>query len=116
MSILDNALTHYRDLSNQRRRIEVPEWGEDGQTAIIYAKPFTLAQEQEVERKCKGDAHERAIEVLILKCEDEAGNKLFNRADKQKMMRGIASEVVARVAKEILGAGVEIVEEEMAGN
>lgn len=114
MPLIDNAVDHYKQLAGARRRIEVPEWGSDGQPAILYATPFTLAQEQVIERKCKDDAHERAVEILIMKCTDEAGEKVFSRADKMKLMHEVASDVVCRIAKAIMGSSNVL--EDMEGN
>tara|TARA_B100001123_G_C15336700_1_gene1033122 strand:+ start:652 stop:999 length:348 start_codon:yes stop_codon:yes gene_type:complete len=115
MSIIDNAVQHYRELAGQRKCIEVPEWGQDGRPALIFAKPFVLAEEQAIERRCKDDAHERAVEILIMKCTNEQGEKIFTREHKMKLMKEVSSSVVCRIAKEIMGDSGQIIED-MEGN
>ena len=53
MSILDRAKAHF---DNQEiKRIEVPEWGENGEPAIIMAEPFTLADRKTLAKFAKDD-------------------------------------------------------------
>lgn len=116
MPLIDNATQHYKDLTGEAIRIEIPEWGDDSSTpAVVYATPCTLADMKVIEKNCRGDDFERAVEVLLLKCRDSDGNRQFSREDKPKLMRAASSEVVARVAGKILGAAGELVEE-MEGN
>jgi hypothetical protein len=80
----------------QRQSIEVPEWG-----CTVWFDPLTLAERDKL-RHAQGN--EALAETLILKAEDEAGTKLFTKADKPQLMHGAAPATVARVAERMLVA------------
>lgn len=99
MSILDRAKAHF---DNQGiKRIEVPEWGEDGKPAVIMAEPFTLADRKTLAKFADGDDMEFLVRLVIMKALDEDGNKIFDLSDKPVLMNKVDPAVLLRVANEI---------------
>lgn len=101
MSLIEHARAHFTRLDV--RVIEVPEWaGEDGQPAQIYCRPLTLAEKSKLSTISeKTSPIESLAHLLIMKCEDAQGAKLFTLADKHALMNGVDPAVVARIATEI---------------
>lgn len=100
--ILDRARAHFSNMG--RRRVEVPEWGEDGAPAIFFAPSLTLRDRQSVERRCKGDVATRMILTVIMFAQKEDGTRAFT--DDASTRRAFETEVdpavVARLAAAIL--------------
>lgn len=111
MSILDRAKAHFD--AQEIKRIEVPEWGEDGKPAVILAEPFTLADRKALAKYAKDDDMEFLVRLVIMKALDEDGKKLFDLSDKPILMTKVDPAIVLRLANEI-SAVTSI--EEMAGN
>ena len=44
MSVIDRVKEHFE--SQGVKKIEVAEWGEEGQPLVIYCSPFTLAEKE----------------------------------------------------------------------
>jgi len=102
MTVIERAKAHF---SQQQRRIaEVPEWADDdGKPLIIHGKPLTLAEKQKIDayrdRWGKMDA---LAYTLILKAEDEQGNKIFTLEDKRALMTTVDPDVLARVIMDLI--------------
>lgn len=95
-----------------RRVVEVPEWGDD--VALqIYVGPLTCSDVEKLQRKHKDFLQSMSIaamvDLIILKAEDKAGEKLFTLEDKPHLMRETVA-LITRVAAEML-AGIATVEE-----
>lgn len=105
--ILDRAKAHFSSLS--RPAIEVPEWGDDSGPLKIYHTPLTLKEKQLIRNRRDSEGVMAAMaQTLIIKAKDALGNPLFTIEDKQGLMTGVDSDVVERVAAEIVnGASVE---------
>lgn len=97
MRLIEQVRTHFDGLT--RARIEVPEWaGDDGKPAVIYARPMTMAEKQKIANAGANDGHIASlVTTLILKAEDEAGNKVFTLDDKHTLMNRADTEVLARI-------------------
>lgn len=111
MSILERAKAHFD--SQEIKRIEVPEWGENGQPAVIMAEPFTLADRKTLAKFAKDDDMEFLVRLVIMKALDEDGNKLFDLSDKPVLMNKVDPAVLLRVANQISAASSV---EDMSGN
>ena len=90
--------------NQQRSVIEVPEWGEGDTPLRLYAGPVTARDIEKVQRKHKdflaSPTMSGMVEMIILKCEDEAGDAAFTLEDKPILMGepiGIVSSVFSRV-------------------
>jgi hypothetical protein len=101
MSILEQAEAHFDGIG--RRSISVPEWGKEGKPAVITWMPMTVLQQRAV-LAGKDPGPELKVDVLILKAQDENGNKLFSEMDKHRLMTKVDPAVVDRIATAILKA------------
>lgn len=105
--IIDRARLHFRP--DERRRIEVPEWGEPGAPEVLWAPPCTLADKRVLHNRYKdGGLQEMYVHALIMKAQKEDGTPAFTLEDKRALMTSVAPAVVERIAEAILdSAGVE---------
>jgi hypothetical protein len=95
--ITDRIKAHFEALGT--REIPVPEWG-----VTIYSTPVTLTERTKIyagSNKGEVDA-EVLAKILITKAQDKDGRKLFTLEDKAVLMQKTASDVLIRVASEIL--------------
>lgn len=105
-SIIGRAVDHYK--SKPLKRIEVPEWGDDEGPLVIFAEPFTLRDQAKIATITKNQPESEVLaELLIMKCIDESGNKLFSIEDKPALRTQVDAQVVARVATQIMGVDQE---------
>lgn len=106
MRMIDRAKAHFKQLSDAPRTIEIPEWQQEGEeeVPVVYYTPMTLKQKDTVSSFSK-KGNEYAAEICILKCKDENGDPVFNRGDKQSLMRSADFKIIERIANEIIGEG-----------
>ncbi|MEY2653822.1 MAG: hypothetical protein RLZZ524_850 [Pseudomonadota bacterium] len=101
--IIDRARLHFR--ADERRAIEVPEWGEAGAPLVLFAAPVTLADKKRLHNRYKdGGLHEMYVHALIDKAQTEAGAPAFTLDDKRSLMTAVDPGVVERIAAQILAA------------
>jgi len=100
MSVIDRVKEHFE--SQGVKKIEVAEWGEEGQPLVIYSKPFTMAEKRNLFKGAKNDDLGVLVDAIMLKARDKDGNKIFKLDDKQVLLNNADPEVIARVATEIL--------------
>lgn len=104
--IIDRARLHFR--ADERRVIEVPEWGEAGQPLMLYAAPCTLADKRVLHNRYKdGGLQEMYVHSLVMKAQHEDGKPAFDLADKRALMTSVDPAVVERVAEAILASASE---------
>ena len=104
MSIIDSAKAHFESLGVQS--IEVPEWKDEaGNPSIIYWNPINLSEKNKLFRK-SDNLNDVSIlaDILIMKSLDKDGNKLFTLEDKIPLMHKVDSDVLSRVATEMVKA------------
>lgn len=111
MSILDNAKAHFE--AKEVKRIEVPEWGVDGEPAIITAEPFTLDDRKVLLKYAREDEVEFYVRLVIMKAMDESGKKIFDLSDKPVLMKKVDPEIIIRLANAI---SLSQTVEDMTGN
>jgi len=111
MSILDNAKAHFD--KQEVKRIEVPEWGDGENPAIIMAEPFTLQDRKSLAKFADGDDMEFLVRLVIMKALDEDGKKIFDLSDKPVLMNKVDPAVILRVANQISATPTI---EDMTGN
>lgn len=102
MSIIDNARAHFKGI--ERGSLEVDEWSDaDGNPATIYWTPFTVAEKNRLYKMSKKDDLELLVRTLIMKAEDEAGEKIFTIEDKRTLLTEADAEVIAHIVTEMHG-------------
>lgn len=83
-----------------REVVEVYEWGEGDDPLRLYLTPITARDVEKIQRKhpnfLTSATMGAMVDLLILKCEDENGDKAFTLEDKPILM-GEPIEVIARV-------------------
>jgi len=94
MSVLDKAIEHFDN--KETIEIDVPEW-----ETVIYATPFTLAEQKRLFKFAKDDDLEFLVRTIIMKAMDKSGEKIFDLSDKQKMMNKVDPKVLTRIATEM---------------
>jgi hypothetical protein len=100
MKAIENAKRHFDSLGI--KKIEVPEWGDEGQPLIIYAKPLTLAEMSRLQKYAKDNDVELMAHCIIQKALDENMEKIFDLGDKHDLMHHVDKDVLARVAGDIM--------------
>ena len=104
MKFIDRAKSHFESLGVQH--IEVPEWKDEaGNPSIIYWNPINLSEKNKLFRK-SDNLNDVSIlaDILIMKSLDKNGNKLFTLEDKIALMHKVDSDVLSRVATEMVKA------------
>ena len=94
---IDRVRAHFDSISTAKR-IEVPEWG-----MTIFCTPVTLAEKNRLFGKSAAGNLELLVDVLLLKATDEKGAQLFDISDRPTFLNRADSNVVGRVASEIMG-------------
>jgi hypothetical protein len=108
---IDRAKAHFKQLTDDPQVIPVPEWDEEGESFLIYATPLTLQERMKLNR---GQANplEMTADMIIMKAKDKDGNPHFTREDKPDLMRSVDADILARIAKQLVGASdAELVED-----
>ena len=100
MSVIDRVKEHFE--SQGVKKIEVAEWGEEGQPLVIYCSPFTLAEKRNLFKGAKNDDLGVLVDAIVLKAKDGEGNKIFKLDDKLTLLNNADANVIARVSTEML--------------
>lgn len=102
--ILDRARAHYAAID--RRRLEVPEWGEPGRPLVVTWSALTMADRRRIYRRGEDgstpDAASTSVRTLIHKACDEAGKPLFDGMAEHALTYEVDAEIVGRIASAIL--------------
>lgn len=92
--------------ASTRNRFEVAEWGDEDQPLVIYSTPLLAGEFNKLQTKhpnfltdMKMDA---LVDLIILKAEDENGEKLFDLEDKPTLRRQPVV-TISNVAAGIMG-------------
>lgn len=90
----------------ERGSVEVEEWGDDA-PLLLYFSEVTARDIERIQRKHKdflaSPTLSAMVETIILKCEDENGDKAFTMEDKPVLM-GETVGVIAKVFGAVLGS------------
>jgi len=98
MGAIDKAIAHFKDKGQQV--INVLEWDLD-----VYFTPFTIGEKETL---TKHDGMEFYLRALILKAEDEQGEKIFTLADRKKLKDHVDGSVVQRIVNEMSTMAVSV--------
>lgn len=87
--------------------VEVEEWGDEDAPLRLFATPITVRDVEKLQRKHKDFLQSPTlgamVDLLIAKCEDEAGEKAFTLEDRSILL-GEPPAVIARIFGDIFGA------------
>ena len=104
MAAIEKIRAHFAALS--RKEIPVPEWG-----LTVYATPVTLDDRSRIYKDADRSAVRNMAQILIVKAVDKDGKPLFTQADLPALLKGADSDIVVRVAAQIMGTDAPGAEE-----
>jgi hypothetical protein len=103
MNVLERAKAHFD--AQGATRIEVPEWpDEKGNPTVMYSQPFTLADRKKLVKFAQEDDLEFIVRLVIMKCETQDGDKVFDLSDKPTLMNKVDPNVISRISAQIIQA------------
>jgi len=103
MNVLERAKAHFD--AQGITRIEVPEWpDEKGNPTVLFSQPFTLADRKKLVKFSQEDDLEFIVRMVIMKCEDESGEKVFDLSDKPTLMNKVDPSIISRIAAQVASA------------
>lgn len=97
--VMDRIKSHYREtISGELKPIEVPEWG----TTFYYKRGTNFQLESKVmELQNAGKTAEALVQVMINRCLDENGKRIFNEHNKVELMRSADPKVLLTIVAQI---------------
>jgi len=95
-SPIDNVKSHFASLDI--RKLEVEEWGADGDPLVIYAKPLTLDISKRLAHLARNSDMEMMALAIIHCSMNSDGDRLFDHGDKPTLMKKADVAVINRVA------------------
>ena len=99
VDFFEGVKNHFESL--EVKIIEVPEWGLEGDKAI-YVKPFTMNEKAKIFKGANESDLNVLVDVIITKAETKDGEKMFDIGHKPKFKIKADTDVISRVATEIL--------------
>ena len=100
----DGIRSHFEEL--EVKIIEVPEWGLVGDKAI-YAKPFNMQEKSKIFKGANSNDIGVLVDVIIEKALNKDHKKMFNATHILDFKKKADTEVLARVASQIMGTQQE---------
>lgn len=112
MNITDKIAKHYQSaISGDLQKIRCEEWDTD----IYFRRTYALRDESKViELQSQGKTLEALVESIVQKARDKDGKRLFQDADRIKLMNEADPEVVLKVATAINNAKLTATQESAA--
>ena len=99
IDFFEGVKSHFDSL--ETKIIEVPEWGLTGDKAI-YSKPFNMLEKSKIFKGANDSDLNVLIDVIIEKALTKDGDKMFDLGHKPKFKIKADTDVISRVASEIL--------------
>lgn len=92
-----------------RGKVVVDEWKVDGQPVTLYFRPLTMVEQFDIASYRRDDGMQYGmVRAIILKAEDELGNRLFTFDQERTFLQQASAAVVARISNAIMaGPSVE---------
>lgn len=90
-----------------RRKIEVAEWADDDGPFVLFCRPITCYDLNELQRKhpqvLQNPSIASMVDLIVMKAESQDGEKLFTAADDKIELMGEETTVVSHIANEMFG-------------
>ena len=99
VDFFEGVKNHFESL--EVKIIEVPEWGLIGDKAM-YVSPFTMNEKAKIFKGANESDLNVLVDVIITKAETKDGDKMFDLSHKPKFKIKADTDVISRVASEIL--------------
>lgn len=97
--VMDKIRSHYREtVSGELKAIEIPEWD----MTMYYKRGTNFQLESKVmELQNAGKTAEALVQVLINRCLDENGKRIFNEHNKVELMKSADPKVLLNIVAQI---------------
>ena len=96
--LLERIKTHFS--SQERMHFFVEEWDLD-----LYMSPLSLREQDKINARGKESPYQIAVYALILKAEDEKGDKMFTIDDKVPLLNNVSFTTVERIITAMFNSG-----------
>lgn len=96
MRAIERVKSHFSQ--NKGSHVDVPEWGSKGQPFKIFYDPMTPYQRKRLAVENGSFDAEMFVEILIMKAQDENGEKLFSDADRHALLTEADGAIIGRIA------------------
>lgn len=96
------------------REVVVPQWGDESGDFKLYCRPITCNDLNRLQKKHPDFLNNTTIaamvDLIVMKAEDEGGDKLFTAADDKIELMGEQTDVISDIANQMF-AEIETQEE-----
>lgn len=86
--------------AKERKHFYVEDWEQD-----IYMSPLSLREQDKINARAKDSPYQLAVYALIMKAEDEQGEKLFTLDDKVDLLNNVSFGTVEKIIGAMFGSG-----------
>ena len=97
-----------------RRKISVEEWSDDNGAFVLYCRPITCYDLNELQRKhptvLQNPSIASMVDLIVMKAESQDGERLFTAADDKIELMGEETTVISEIANQMFGT-IESVED-----
>ena len=100
----EGVSSHFDSL--ETKIIEVEEWGLTGKKAI-YSKPFNMLEKNKIFKGATDSDLNVLVDVIVTKSLTKDGEKMFDLEDRMKFKMTADTDIIARVASQIMGTADE---------
>ena len=100
------------------REVVVPAWGDDSGAFVLYCRPINCNDMNQLQKKhpnfLSNTTIAAMVDLIIMKAEDQSGDRLFTAADDKIELMGEQTDVISEIANQMF-AEIES-EEDLAKN
>ena len=97
----------------EAREVSVPEWGDESGAFKLYCRAITCYDLDQLQKKHPNFLNNTTVgamvDLIVMKAEDEGGNKLFTSAEDRIDLMGEETNVISEIANQMF-AQIESVE------
>ena len=93
--------------TQSRRKIEVAEWADDDGAFVLYCRPITCYDLNELQRKhpavLQNPSIASMVDLIVMKAESQDGERLFTAADDKVELMAEETTVISDIANQMFG-------------
>lgn len=97
-----------------RRKIEVTEWADDDGAFVLYCRPITCYDLNELQRRhptvLQNPSIASMVDLIVMKAESQDGERLFTAVDDKIELMAEETTVISEIANQMFGT-IESVED-----
>lgn len=87
------------------REVEVPEWGDESGAFKLYCRPISCYDLNVLQKKhpnfLTNTTITAMIDLIIMKAEDQSGDRLFTASDDKVEMMGMETDIISEIANQM---------------